>query len=70
MLKVVLWGLLGDLLCEKGDIKDAKIESVSETRNDLASRKGHIRRIERCQALLGMGNLMRRIRSLNGYVSW
>ena len=70
MLKVVLWGLLGDPLGEKGNTKDAKIESVSEMRNDLALGKGHIRRTGRCQALLGVGNLMREMRSLNNYASW
>ena len=29
-------GLLGDQHAEKGDTKDVMIESVSETRNDLA----------------------------------
>ena len=48
MLKVVLWGFFRDLLGEKGDTKDAKIEIMSKTRNDLASGRGHIRRTERC----------------------
>ena len=44
--KVDLWGLLGDPHGENEGIKNAKIGSVSERRNSLASKMGHIKHAE------------------------
>ena len=70
MLKVVWWGLLGDLLGEREDIKDLRIGSVSEKRNSLALERGYIKHIEHCLVLWGIGNLLREMRSLSGCTDW
>ena len=45
------WGLLGDPRGGNEDKKDAKIGSVRGRRNSLALERGHIKHIERYQAL-------------------
>ena len=42
MLKVDLWGLLGDSRGGSRDIKDMRITSVSKKRNSLTSERGHM----------------------------
>ena len=63
MREVIRWGFLGDLLGEREDIKDARIGSVSERRNSLTLKRGHIKHTKQYQVLRGTGNLMREMRS-------
>ena len=72
MLKVFRWGLLGDQLGKREDIKDVRIrsESESERRNNLASERGHIKHTKQYQVPWGMGNLTRKMRSWSGYGDW
>ena len=42
-MKADLWGLLKNPLGEREDLKDTRIGSMSETRNILASERGHIK---------------------------
>ena len=46
MLKVDLWGLLGNPPGERENIKDVRIRSMNEKRNSLALEVGHIKHTE------------------------
>jgi len=70
MSKVIRWGLLGDQLGEREDIKDVRIGSGSEKRNSLASERGHIKHTEQYQVLRGTTSLTREMRSWSGYADW
>ena len=69
-LKADLWGLLRNPYGGREDIKDVRIGSVSEKRNSLASKRGHIKHTKQYQASQGMGNSMREIRRWSGCVDW
>ena len=64
--KAGLWGLLGDPHGGNEDIKDAKIGSMSERRNSLASKRGHIKHAKQYQAPRGMDNSRKEIRRWSG----
>ena len=63
MLKAIWWGLLEDQLGEREDIKDVRIRSMSERRNNLALEKGQTKHTKQYQMLWGTGNLTREMRS-------
>ena len=64
--KAGLWGLLGDPHGGNEDIKDAKIGSMSERRNSLASKRGHIKHAKQYQVPRGMDNSRKEIRRWSG----
>ena len=70
MLRADPLGPLGGPHGRSEDRKDAKTRSVSERRNNLASKRGHIKHSKLYQAPRGMNNMRKRTRRLSGYADW
>ena len=63
-------GLLGGPHGRSEDRKDAKTRSASERRNNLASKRGHIKHSKLYQAPRGMNNTRKGTRRLSDYTDW
>ena len=66
--KTDLSGLLGDPYGGNEGKKDAKTRSTSNRRNNLVSKRGHIRHSKRYQAPQGMDSSRRETRRWSGCV--